>query len=79
MLADDEPFSPRLHIAMRQVVANQLLADDSLEVWQTVQRLADLGSDWHNVMHMIAALVTEDVYGQLAEAESSIVATMPSG
>jgi Domain of unknown function (DUF1841) len=66
VLADDEPFSPRLHIAMHQVVANQLLADDPPEVWRTVQRLADLGYDWHNVMHMIAALVTEDVYGAIS-------------
>jgi hypothetical protein len=32
-----------------------------------VQRLAGLGYDWHNIMHMIASLVTEDVYGALTE------------
>ena len=67
MIADGEPFSPRLHIAMHQVVASQLLADDPPETWQTVQRLAGRGYDWHNIMHMIAALVTEDVYGVLKE------------
>ena len=30
LIADDEPFSPRLHIAMHQAVANQLLADAPL-------------------------------------------------
>src|SRR5215510_11569518 len=54
-------------VAMHQVVANQLLADDPPETWQTVQRLAGRGYDWHNIMHMIAALVTEDVYGVLKE------------
>ena len=62
-----ELVNPRLHVAMHQVVANQLLADDPPETWQAVQRLAGLGYDWHNIMHMIASLVTEDVYGVLQE------------
>jgi hypothetical protein len=62
-----ELFSPGLHVALHDVVANQLLADDPPETWQTVQRLARLGYDWHNVMHMIASLVTEDVYLALRE------------
>jgi hypothetical protein len=52
---------------MHQVVANQLLADDPPETWRTVQRLAGLGYDWHNIMHMIASLITEDVYWALKE------------
>jgi hypothetical protein len=43
MIAEGEPFSPRLHVAMHHVVASQLLADDPPEAWQTVQRLAGLG------------------------------------
>jgi hypothetical protein len=65
VIVNGEPFSPRLHIAMHQVVANQLIADDPPETWQTVQRLAGLGYDWHNIMHMIAALITEDVHSAL--------------
>ena len=42
VIVDGEPFSPRLHVAMHQVVANQLLADDPPETWQTVQRLIGL-------------------------------------
>jgi hypothetical protein len=67
VFADGEPFSPRLHIAMHQVVANQLLADNPPEVWPTVQRLGDLGYDWHNIAHMIATLVTDDVYGAFSK------------
>jgi hypothetical protein len=67
VIVDGEPVNPRLHVAMHQVVANQLLADDPPEALQTVQRLAGLGYDWHNIMHMIASLVTEDVYGALVE------------
>ena len=67
LILDGEPVNPRLHLAMHQVVANQLLADDPPETWQTVQRLAGLGYDWHNIVHMIAALITEDVYWVLRE------------
>lgn len=67
VIVDGEPVNPRLHVAMHQVVANQLLADDPPETWQAVQRLAGLGYDWHNIMHMIASLVTEDVYRALNE------------
>jgi hypothetical protein len=67
MIADGEPFSPRLHVAMHHVVASQLLADDPPEAWQTVQRLAGLGYDWHNIMHMIAAVVSDDFYHAMKE------------
>ena len=62
VIAGSEAFSPRLHIAMHQIVANQLLAGDPPETWQTVQRLAAVGYDWHNIMHMIARLVSDDIY-----------------
>ena len=67
VIADGEPFNPRLHITMHQVVANQLLADDPPVTWQTVQRLAALGYDWHNIMHMIGAVVAEDIRRALSE------------
>jgi hypothetical protein len=67
VIVDGQTVNPRLHVAMHQVVANQLLADDPPQAWQTVQRLAGLGYDWHNIMHMIAALVTEDVHAALKE------------
>jgi hypothetical protein len=67
MIVGGEPFSPRLHVTMHQIVANQLLADDPPQTWQTVQRLAGLGYDWHNIMHMIAALVSDDLYYAMSE------------
>ncbi len=67
MIVDGEPFNPRLHIAMHQVAASQLLADDPPQTWQTVRRLTGVGYDWHNVMHMISAVISEDVYRALAE------------
>jgi uncharacterized protein DUF1841 len=56
-----------LHITLHQVVASQLLADDPPETWRTVQRLAGLGYDWHNVMHMIATVVSDDLYQMMNE------------
>jgi Domain of unknown function (DUF1841) len=67
VIIDGEPVNPRLHVAMHQVVASQLLANDPPETWRTVQRLAGHGYDWHNIMHMIASLVAEDVYGVVKE------------
>ena len=65
--AGGEPFNPQLHVTLHQVIANQILADDPPETWQTVQRLAGLGYDWHNVMHLIMGPVTEAVWSALAE------------
>lgn len=62
MVLDGEPFSPTAHVAMHHVVARQLLTDNPPDTWQTVRRLAGLGYDWHNIMHMIAGLVAEDVH-----------------
>jgi hypothetical protein len=73
MTADGEPFNPRLHVTMHQIVARQLLADDPPETWQTVQRLARTGYDWHNIMHMIAGLAAEDVHRALTEHRRSDV------
>jgi hypothetical protein len=70
LIVDGEPINPRIHVVMHQVVANQLLADDPPVTWQTVQRLAALGYDWHNVMHMIGALVAEDIRRAVTEKRS---------
>jgi hypothetical protein len=61
-----QPGAMRLHVAMHQIVARQIRDDGPPETWQTVQRLAGLGYTWHDIMHLIAALVTEDVHAALA-------------
>ena len=67
--ADGEPMNPRLHVMLHVVVANQLLADEPPETWQTAQRLAGLGYDWHNVMHLIMGPVSAAVNRTLAERQ----------
>jgi hypothetical protein len=56
--ASGETINPTLHVALHGLIANQLLNDDPPETWQTVQRLAGLGYDWHNVMHMVMGPVS---------------------
>src|SRR5487761_1014760 len=54
--------SPNLHIAMHEVVANQLWADEPPEVWQTAQRLTAAGYDRHEVLHMLGSVVAGEVW-----------------
>jgi Domain of unknown function (DUF1841) len=72
-------MNPRLHVTLHQVIANQLLADDPPETWQTVRRLARLGYDWHNVMYLVMGPVTEAVYETLAEKRPSTWRTTCGG
>jgi len=58
--------SPNLHIAMHEIVANQLWADEPPEVWQTAQRLTAAGYDRHEVLHMLGSVVAEEVWRSLA-------------
>ena len=58
MTPSGELMNPTLHVALHGLIANQLLSGDPPQTWQTVQRLAGLGYDWHNVMHMIMGPVS---------------------
>ena len=54
--------NPVLHIAMHEIVANQLLADDPPEMWATAQRLRAAGYERHGVLHMLASVVSGEVF-----------------
>jgi hypothetical protein len=54
--------NPVLHIAMHEIVANQLLADDPAEMWETAERLLAAGYDRHEVLHMLASVVSGEVF-----------------
>ena len=60
-------INPRLHIALHEVVANQLWADDPPEVWATAQRLTAAGYDRHEVLHMLASVSSDALYGALRD------------
>ncbi|MGH2556846.1 MAG: DUF1841 family protein [Actinomycetota bacterium] len=60
-------MNPRLHIAMHELVANQLWHNDPAEVWETAQRLRGLGHDRHEILHMLAASAGEEMWRALRD------------
>jgi hypothetical protein len=60
-------MNPRLHIVMHELVANQLWHNDPAEVWETAQRLRGLGYDRHEILHMLAAAMSEEMWQALRD------------
>ena len=62
--------NPQLHLAMHEIVANQLLANEPPEMWDTAKRLIRAGYERHEVLHMLASVVSGDVYSSLHDKQS---------
>jgi hypothetical protein len=62
---EGEALSPTLHIAMHEIVATQLWDNEPPDMWLTPQRLIDAGYDRHEILHMLASVVSADVYNAL--------------
>lgn len=60
-------INPRLHVAMHEIVANQLWADDPPEAWTTAQRLVAAGYDRHEVLHMLASVNSDALFHALRD------------
>lgn len=58
-------FNPRMHLAVHEVIANQLWDDDPPEVWATARRLVGLGYGRHEILHMLGSVVTTELWGSL--------------
>ena len=58
-------MNPRLHLAMHEIVATQLWDDSPPEVWDTAVRLLEAGYEQHEVLHMLAGPVVDQVWGAL--------------
>ncbi|HXQ18089.1 MAG TPA: DUF1841 family protein [Acidimicrobiales bacterium] len=65
-----EVMNPRLHIAIHEIVTNQLWADDPPEMWQTAKRLTAAGYERHEVLHMLGSVVSEQAFGALVDGAS---------
>lgn len=63
------PINPRLHVAMHEIVATQLWDGDPPEVWETALRLRDAGYERHEVLHMLAAPIAEQIHATLHAGE----------
>ncbi|MGH8823704.1 MAG: DUF1841 family protein, partial [Jiangellaceae bacterium] len=58
--------NPHLHIAMHEIVANQLWDDDPPEAWAAAQRLVAQGHDRHDVLHALADVAARQMHGALS-------------
>ncbi|MCA1655843.1 MAG: plasmid pRiA4b ORF-3 family protein, partial [Pseudonocardiaceae bacterium] len=62
-------MNPRLHLTMHEVVANQLWDNDPPEAWQAAKRLREHGMDRHDILHELAAVMTEHMHPSLVRRE----------
>jgi len=60
-----ETMNPRLHLAIHEVVATQIIDGDPPEVFQTAERLIALGLDHHEVLHMLGFCVSGQIWSAL--------------
>lgn len=63
------PINPRLHLAMHEIVANQLWDDSPPEVWDAAVRLRDGGYDRHEILHMLMRTASTQVWTTLHEEQ----------
>ena len=61
-------INPALHLAIHEIVAEQILADDPREMWVTAVRLDNEGYDRHEILHMLGSTVSNQVFGMLGES-----------
>ncbi len=71
----DDPYSdettdgvnPRLHLAVHEIVANQLWDDDPPEAWQAVERLRGQQLDRHDILHALGEVLLRHLHGALTQ------------
>ena len=62
IVLDGHVMKPGLHIALHEIVAERLCADDPPDTWSTAQRLSELGYDRHEVLHMLMSVVSDELF-----------------
>jgi hypothetical protein len=80
MLVDGHEMNPRLHLTVHEIVATQLADDDPPEVWATAQRLRRLGYGRHEILHMLGAAFTPQLWAQRPydlDAHRAALAALP--
>ena len=61
----DGPMNPRLHLKLHEVVATQLWDDSPPGAWDTAVRLLDAGYERHEIVHMLARPVSDQIWAAL--------------
>ena len=59
--------NPRLHLALHEIVANQLWDGEPPGAWPAALRLFATGMDRHDVLHALAEVATHHVFAALQE------------
>lgn len=62
-----EAVNPRLHLALHEIVANQLWDGEPPETWAAAQRLLGQGLDRHDALHVLMRAVSNIVLAALNE------------
>jgi hypothetical protein len=65
MIVDGREMNPRLHLTLHEIIAAQLAEHDPPEVWATAQRLRRLGYGRHEILHMLGAAMTPQLWSAL--------------
>jgi len=71
---DVDGVNPRLHVAVHEIVAEQLWNDDPPQVWQAAKRLTAAGAERHDVLHALGEVVARHLYAVLIGGGPSDVA-----
>jgi hypothetical protein len=67
VVVDGREINPQLHFTMHEIVAAQLADYDPPEAWTTAQRLRRLGYDGHEILHMLGAAMTGQLWTALRD------------
>ena len=62
-----QPMNSRLHLAIHEVVATQVVDDDPPEAFATLQRLVSSGRDPHETLHMLGSAVAAQLWSATHE------------
>jgi hypothetical protein len=62
LVLEGNPMNPRLHLAIHEVVATQIIDDDPPEMFETAKRLIADGRDPHEVLHMLGSAVSAQIW-----------------
>jgi hypothetical protein len=65
VVVEGREMNPRLHLTIHEIVATQIMDDDPPEVWATAQRLHGLGYGRHEILHMLGAAMTPQLWAAL--------------
>jgi hypothetical protein len=71
IVLDGQVMNPSLHVALHEIIAERLWADEPPEIWSTAQRLSALGYDRHEVLHMLMSVLTEELFQAMQTPEAT--------